>query len=96
MAVHVGTAMVIKMGPIVPEFHIEDCVFAKPYPDTIASKKQKELPPGELLMIMTPPSGTNPVIHTFKACKTACSESVRQAQEAQAEAYAERLMREGK
>ncbi|KAF8438299.1 hypothetical protein BGX38DRAFT_910831 [Terfezia claveryi] len=45
-------------------------------------------------MIMTPPSGTNPVIHTLNACKTACSESERQAQEAQAEANAERLMRE--
>ncbi|KAF8420462.1 hypothetical protein EV426DRAFT_612411 [Tirmania nivea] len=94
MAVQVGTAMVNKMGPIVPGFHIEDCVFAKPYPDTIASKKQKELPSEELIMIMTPPSGTNPVIHTLKACKTACSESEREAQEAQAEANAERLIHE--
>ncbi|RPB19940.1 hypothetical protein L211DRAFT_870937 [Terfezia boudieri ATCC MYA-4762] len=37
-------------------------------------------------MIMTPPPGTNPVIHTLKACKSACSESERQDQEAQAEA----------
>ncbi|KAF8428799.1 hypothetical protein EV426DRAFT_586027 [Tirmania nivea] len=94
MAMQVRTAMVNKMGPIVPGFHIEDCVFAKLYPDTIASKKQKELPSEELIMIMTPSSGTNPIIHTLKACKTACGESEREAQEAQAEANAERLIRE--
>ena len=36
MAVQVGTAMVNNMGPIVPTFHIQDCVFAKPYPGEFA------------------------------------------------------------
>lgn len=48
-----------------------------------------------LLMIMTPPSGTDSVIHTFKACKTAWNESERQGQADQAESDAERLMRKG-
>lgn len=36
MAVYVGTAMVNNMRRIVPTFHIQDCVFAKPYPGEFA------------------------------------------------------------
>ena len=50
-------------------------ILAQGIAGTITPKTPKELPSGELYMIKTPPSGTNPVIHTLKACKTACSES---------------------